>query len=91
VRLVNKRSVPARLVVTVRAAPGVMATGFAAPVELAPLAEDARPLILQVPRAAYTGTFSFTIEARDEAGTFTLAREAEFIGPDAKLLKEESP
>ena len=72
-----------------RSGPRVIVTGLATPVELAPLAEETRPLILQVARADYAGPFRFTVEARDEAGTFTLASEAEFIGPDVALLRED--
>jgi cytochrome c oxidase accessory protein FixG len=89
VRLINKRSTPTRLVVTVQAAGSVTVIGFATPVELAPLAEEVRPLILQVARADYVGRFNFTVQVRDEAGTFTITREAEFTGPDAALLRAD--
>jgi cytochrome c oxidase accessory protein FixG len=91
VRLVNKRSTPARLVVTARADDVPLTTaGTAEPVMLAPLAEEVRPLVLQVARHAYTGPFHLTIRVQDEAGTFTLERQAEFIGPDAALLREDA-
>jgi cytochrome c oxidase accessory protein FixG len=91
VRLVNKREGPERLVVSLRGAPaGVTQTGLEAPVELAGMGEDVRPLVITVPRARYTGSFPVTIVVRDAAGTFELAREVDFLGPDPKLLREEA-
>ena len=45
-------------------------------------------VIVRMPRTAYTGKFRFRIAVRDEAGGYTLEREAEFLGPDPKLLDE---
>lgn len=89
VRLVNKRDTPARFVVALPDAPaGVRRTGLDGVVELAPLAEEVRPLIVLVPRAAYEGDFSLTIRVGDEAGTFSLEKQVRFVGPEKALLKE---
>jgi cytochrome c oxidase accessory protein FixG len=90
VRLINKRTVPATFEVRAVGLPAaVRAIGFTAPVTVAPLGEQVSPLVLQVDRARYRGPFKFTIRAGDIAGTYTLAREVEFMGPDLRLLEEE--
>ncbi|MCU0791662.1 MAG: cytochrome c oxidase accessory protein CcoG [Opitutaceae bacterium] len=93
VRLVNKRDVPATFTVRVVTDAPAGATLLQASLEesltLAPLAEEVRPLVLRVPRASYEGGFKLRIVARAEGGEFELVREAEFSGPDARLLKED--
>ena len=90
IRLVNKRNVPARFTVTLSGAPvAVVQNGFDEGLEVAPMAEVVRPIILQVARKDYRGHFTLVIHVGDKAKTFELAREIEFIGPDAGLLKEE--
>jgi cytochrome c oxidase accessory protein FixG len=87
VRLVNKRDVPVRFNVALSGAPvPVEHGGFDGAVEIGPMAEEVRPLILQVARTDYAGSFALTVNVTDEAGTSTLAREVEFIGPDPALL-----
>jgi cytochrome c oxidase accessory protein FixG len=83
VRLVNKRDVPARFVLTLDAG-GVPTTliGMESALEVGPLAEEVRPLIVESPRAGFPGMFPLRITARDEAETFSLVREIEFVGPD---------
>ncbi len=89
VRLVNKRTVPATFSVEAEGLPaGLRSSGFAAPVTLAPMAESVSPLVLVASRKDYRGPFKFTVRVRDAARTFTLAREVEFMGPDARLLEE---
>ena len=87
VRLVNKTDAPARFILTLDS-PGhtVRQTGFTETVEVAPLAEQVQPLILQVARADYTGRFTVTVQVIDEAGTYTLQREIEFTGPHPSLM-----
>jgi len=90
VRLVNKRETPQRFVVALQGAPvGVVQAGFEQPVELAGMAEEVRPLVILTPRNAYTGSFRCRVTVRDEAGTYQLTREIEFLGPDPQLLREE--
>ncbi len=91
VRLVNKREGPQQLVVRLRGTPpGAAQTGLDAPVEVAPMGEEVRPLVVVVPRSRYQGSFSFTIAVSDRAGAFELTRTVEFLGPDPKLLQEEA-
>ena len=90
VRIVNKRDTPARFVITLPDAPeGLVRTGLDGVVELAPLAEEVRPLVVQMPRGGYAGEFALTVRVTDEAGTFALERGVRFVGPDATLLKED--
>jgi cytochrome c oxidase accessory protein FixG len=90
VRLVNKHSTPATLLVSTVGVPaGVKQSGFEAPVTLAPLAEQVTPLVLTVDRKTYPGPFRFTVRVQDEARSFELARTIEFMGPEPRLLREE--
>jgi len=90
VRLVNKRDTPATFTVVAQAAEGIVfsVSGFDAPITLAPLGEEVRPLVVRVLRADYTGKFALRILARSEDGSYELVRDAEFSGPNAALLKE---
>ena len=90
VRLVNKRTAPAVFTVGTEGLPaGLRQSGFEAPVTLAPQEETIGPIVLLADRKHYSGPFKFTVRVRDAAQTFTLAREVEFMGPDARLLEEE--
>jgi cytochrome c oxidase accessory protein FixG len=90
VRLVNKRNEVARFVLLLDHVPaGVRTSGVSEPIEVAPLAEVLHPIVLQQPRLGYTGPFAFEVGVRDEARTFHLERKVEFVGPEARLLREE--
>lgn len=90
VRIVNKRNQPARFVLRLAGLPeSVRQSGFDGPVEVGPLGELVQPLILQKSRGAYTGPFHFEVIVQDAAGRFRLTRGVEFVGPEARLLREE--
>ncbi|MBI2518632.1 MAG: cytochrome c oxidase accessory protein CcoG [Opitutae bacterium] len=90
VRIVNKRTTPAVFQVKVEGlAEHVKQTGFTETVTIAPLAEQISPLVLLIERDHYKGPFKFNVKVQDEAGTFALEREVEFMGPDPRLLREE--
>lgn len=89
VRLLNKRDEITEFVVRVDAPVSVKQTGFEAPVMVGAIGEEVRPLVLRVPRSDYTGTFKFTITISDVDNSFSITREVEFLGPDARLLKED--
>jgi cytochrome c oxidase accessory protein FixG len=90
VRIVNKRTVPARFVLHVSLPPEQLRrTGFDGPVEVGPLGELVQPLVLQKPRQSYTGPFHFEIRVEDADGKFHLQRQVEFLGPEARLLREQ--
>ncbi len=89
-RIVNKRAEAARFVVRVDGGPAnLRQLGFDRVVEVPALAEVVEPLILQQPRREYRGPFVVQVGVRDEAGKFHLQRQVEFLGPDARLLREE--
>ncbi|HVU22487.1 MAG TPA: cytochrome c oxidase accessory protein CcoG [Opitutus sp.] len=90
VRIVNKRNAPASFVLTLAHTPAhVRQTGFNEPVTVPPLGEIVQPLILQQPRPDYAAPFNFEVRLADAAQTFHLDREVEFLGPEARLLREE--
>ncbi len=90
VRLVNKRPEPATFVLTVAQLPeAIRLSGFEQPVVVAAMGEEVRPLILQQLRARYTVPFKFIVQLRDRDGKYQLSREVEFLGPEARLLREE--
>jgi polyferredoxin len=90
VRVVNKRNVTARFVLTLEKTPAEMRrAGFETAVEIGPLGELVQPLILQQPRSAYAGPFHFEVRVADADGKFHLEREVEFLGPESRLLREE--
>lgn len=90
VRIVNKRNTPAQFVVRIDHAPdGIRQTGFDAVVTVGPMGELVQPLILQQTRASYHGPFHFRIGVEEAAGKFKLAREVEFLGPEARLLRAD--
>jgi len=90
VRIVNKRSEPARFNVRVDGAPtGASTIGFESAVEVGPLGEIVQPLIIQQPRDTYAGPFHFEVHVADEAQSFDLKRAVDFLGPEAQLLRGE--
>ena len=46
---------------------------------------------MQMPRAAYDGKFEVELVLHELAEKFVLSRKVEFIGPDPKLLREDTP
>ena len=90
VRIVNKRSQPVTFVLSLEGLPpGTRQSGFEQPVVLPPLGEDVRPLILQQAKQAYAAPFKFQVHVRDRSGNYDLAREVEFVGPEARLLRDD--
>ena len=89
IRIVNKHSAPATFTVSLGELPeGVSRTGFEAPVTVAALAEEVRPLILVQQNHDYRGTFTFDVILREKDATYQLHREAQFLGPEAALVHE---
>ena len=90
VRIVNKRNEPTRYVVRLARTPSHLSqTGLTDTVEVGPLGEIVQPLVLQQPRAEYTGPFNFEVRVEQADGKFHLERAVEFLGPEARLLHEE--
>lgn len=92
VRIVNKYNEPARFTVHIAGAPAdVHQIGFDAVVEVGPLGELVQPLVLQQTRERYTGPFHFKVRVEGGGGAFHLERQVEFLGPEARLLREAAP
>jgi polyferredoxin len=91
VRVTNQQPAPARF--TVRMVPvadapvGWIQRGWEEPVEVPADADERRPLVLLVPRAAYAGRFAFRVEVTVAPGGLVLRRDAEFVGPDPRLFQ----
>jgi cytochrome c oxidase accessory protein FixG len=84
VRLVNKRSEKVTLNLSVRGLPAAATVrGLETPVEIAPMGEEVRPLIVQLPRDQSVLAFTFEVGASDSVGSFRLSRAMEFLGPEA--------
>jgi len=91
VRIVNKRNEPARFTVHIASAPvGVRQIGLASVVEVGPLGEVVQPLVLQQARETYAGPFRFEVRVADVTGRFHLERKVEFLGPEARLLRDKT-
>ena len=90
VRVVNKRNTPVRFTLAVQQAPDhLRQSGFNTAIEVPALGEIAAPFVLQQSRREYGGPFNFTVRVQDQGGTFHLERSVEFLGPEARLLREE--
>jgi hypothetical protein len=68
---------------------GTHQIGFETVVEVLPLGEQVQPFIVQQDRASYTGPFECEVVVEDVDGAFHLERKVEFLGPEARLLREE--
>lgn len=82
VRLTNKRNRP----VSVRLEPvglpaGASIRGAEAPVELGPLAEEFRPIIVEMPAGRLAGPFPFGLRAAEAGGPTVNTPTLEFLGP----------
>lgn len=89
VRLLNKESVPQVVEISVTGGPeSLERVGFLGQVELEPLEEIIKPLVLRVPLETYEGRFRFEVQVRSQDGRFQIERQAEFNGPEAALLRE---
>ena len=83
IRVINKRSSAADLIVTCEGLPaGATTQGLDGSVAVAALGEEVRPLIVQMPRARFGVPFAFTVSVRDKARSFKITRSMEFLGPD---------
>jgi cytochrome c oxidase accessory protein FixG len=87
VRLVNKRDHTQRFSLTV-SDPSVEVAGWNQPVELAPMAEEVLPLIVQIPLARYTGPAHLEVHVTSLDENFSLKRTVEFVGPNPAYMKK---
>lgn len=90
VRIVNKGHAPARYALTIEgAADAVRMIGGEDALDVGPLSELVRPIVLQQPRSSYAGPFVFKLKIADGTHRPVLSRTQEFLGPEPRLLREE--
>ena len=65
------------------------ASGFSGRVVVPPLGEIVEPLILQMPRLKYQGPFQVWMSVQGRGRQIPSRAQVEFLGPDARLLREE--
>ncbi len=89
-RLINKRTEPVRFTAQI-GAPGqfLVITGLEKSIDVGPLGEELRPVVVQIPRAHYTGKTALNLSVFDSAHSFLIQRDVQFVGPDADLLRED--
>jgi len=81
VRIENKRNEPTRFRVRlVNGQPGLELSGAEKELEVAPLGQLVRPLVVALPEQDYHG--SFKVELEFKADTFSISRVIPFLGPD---------
>lgn len=89
VRIINKESEPQTFTVQVVANDqSFTAQGFDEPITVEPMGEEVRPLVVSVSRDGYNGKFPVTINLMNNTDELIISREAEFLGPDPKRLKQ---
>jgi polyferredoxin len=91
VRVVNKRNEPVTFAFHLTGTPaGVRQIGVPEQMVVGALAEVVTPLVLQQSRAEYSGPFKFGVRVEDQRRKLTLRRTVEFLGPEARLLREDN-
>ncbi len=81
VRIENKKNELTRFKVRLRnAQPGVELSGAEKELEVAPLGQLVRPIVVALPEQNYRG--SFKVELEFSADTFSVTRTVPFLGPD---------
>ena len=65
--------------------------GNEAGITVPPMGEEVRPVIISVDRSVYAGSFPLELSLIGPEGGMILTREAEFLGPDAQILKKYGP
>ncbi len=90
-RLINKHDAPLLLHFALEGAPaGLQLVGTNDTVVLPANEETVLPVVLQQDRGAYTGPASVTLRIAGANQTFSVPLRVEFLGPNAKLLREDT-
>jgi cytochrome c oxidase accessory protein FixG len=90
-RLVSKADRPVTYQLSVTGAPPALrVSGLENEITLAPQQERQQTLLLTMPRTEFTGEFKFRVTARPVDGKDAVNRDVEFLGPDPRLLHEQS-
>jgi cytochrome c oxidase accessory protein FixG len=88
-RLFNKRNQAVKFTVSLEnPPPGYVLTGLGDALNLEPLKELARPLVVIIPNDSYKGPVTLTLKIHAEPGDSTVRREIEFLGPNPHLFRK---
>jgi cytochrome c oxidase accessory protein FixG len=82
IRIFNKRNQPQHFTVAITGGPaGLAATGTEAGVEVGPLGEQMRPIIVVVPREQVQGSFPLEVKVTSPNGRDVIKKTVTFVGP----------
>ncbi len=87
-RIINKRHIPARLLVELdpsSAPQGMQILGAEQAAEVPPLGEIEKTVILTMPQSSYQRSQPVRIIIRDPSSSLRLSQEVEFLGPDLRF------
>jgi polyferredoxin len=88
--VINKTDTTQEYTVVAEAPGQTLAVAIGA-VRVEPQREVNTPVVLSVPRSAWTGPFTVNLVVSSADGGTRVERKLEFIGPDARLLREATP
>ena len=89
-RIINKQQTEQEYRVTLDKAPqGTLLGGVSGSLKVAPQSEQQQVLMIEIPRAVYTGKQSMQISVTNAAMQDTQIIEFEFTGPNPRLLTED--
>jgi cytochrome c oxidase accessory protein FixG len=90
VRAITKRNVPTSFHIEIVGAPeGVTTSGLGEDLVVSGQGEEEHPFIITVPKAKYSGRFTFTVRSTSEPGGTIIERKIDFVGPDPRLFLDE--
>jgi cytochrome c oxidase accessory protein FixG len=90
IRLITKRNVPTTFRLSLEGAPaGAHADGMNEAVVVPAQGSIVHPFVVSIDRGQYTGKAQFNLVIQSEPGNTVLKRKISFLGPDAKLLRED--
>lgn len=89
-RIINKQQTEQEYRITLDKAPqGTLLGGVSGSLEVAPQSEQQQVVMIEIPRAIYTGKQSMQISVTNAAMQDTQIIEFEFTGPNPRLLTED--
>lgn len=94
VRLVNKGTEDLTFTIAAQASGltvPIETSGFQLGTELEPMAEENGTFIVQVPRDLFEGAFTLDLVIEGQPGDISIERDVEFLGPDPRMLRNNTP
>ncbi|MEZ5328596.1 MAG: cytochrome c oxidase accessory protein CcoG [Verrucomicrobiales bacterium] len=90
IRLITKRNVPTTFRLSLEGAPaGAHADGMNEAIVVPAQGSIVHPFVVSIDRDQYEGKSEFNLVVQSEPGGTELKRKISFLGPDAKLLRED--